>query len=174
MTIKERVASFIKAGPHSMDEWRDFILKVPSVRIKTQDFKGSVLLINFDGSGQWFKPEEWLANYQASILDRTVQEIKRMANTFEKADMRQHLLERLPSEVANLLFPNTKLMFERAMTVAWASVFGAFHSSHAIFTSGEQQMAELACKLLSRYEVDLTEEDVHGILGRALNLTRSE
>jgi hypothetical protein len=173
MTIKEKVAKFIKAGPHTLDEWKDFILTVPSVRIKTQDFKSSVLLINFDGSGQWFKPQEWLANYQANILDRTVQELNRMANVFEKADMCQHLVERLPREVSSSIFPDSKLSSERAMAVAWTSVFGAFRSSIEAFTHGEQQIAELACKLLSRYDVDLTNEDVFRILRRTLDLIRS-
>lgn len=172
MTVKEKVASFVKAGPHSLDEWKDFILKVPSVRIKTQDFKGSVLLINFDGSGQWFKPDEWLANYQASILDRSVQELRRMANTFEKADMRQHLLERLPEEVSKgLIYPDQdSSLSQSVLLVAWISIFGVFRSSMDTFVHNEQQIVELACRLLSRYDTNLTEESVRDTLRRALQV----
>lgn len=74
MVKKAVLAKFIKQGPHSLSEWHDFLPSVTGLRVKGVGSQGAVL-ISLDDSG-WYRPTDWVSNYQQSIRERLDQELK--------------------------------------------------------------------------------------------------
>lgn len=67
MTKKQRLAKFIINNPRAgKDEWAQFIMREPWVRIRTVG-KGQVQ-INLEGASGYIDPISWLANHRAGLI----------------------------------------------------------------------------------------------------------
>lgn len=75
LTANERLASYILQGPHTHREWTEFQRTLPHLMIK--EVSSETVLICTDGKG-WFKPMDWLGNYQNQMIQRYLAERRRL------------------------------------------------------------------------------------------------
>lgn len=75
LTANERLASYILQGPHTHREWTEFQRTLPHLMIK--EVSSETVLICTDGKG-WFKPMDWLGNYQNQMIQRYLAEKRRL------------------------------------------------------------------------------------------------
>lgn len=77
---------------NSIDFWRAAQSAFPSVRFKTADARGKVIMIQLSDRGQWMKPGEWALNHQASIRERMINELRRYLNLVGPAGLENDVL----------------------------------------------------------------------------------
>jgi len=91
---------------NSLDFWRVAQGTFPSVRVKTTDARGSVVVIQLADRGQWMKPREWAFNHQASVRQRTFDELRRYLNLVGPPRLESDVLHFL--QLNNIVLPSTR------------------------------------------------------------------
>lgn len=79
MYWKDEFARMILSGQlKSYTDYSDAMTKFPSLRVKTIDANGRVVVVQFTGKGDWMKPLEWANNHVASLRARYIDSRSRL------------------------------------------------------------------------------------------------
>jgi len=80
MFWKDQLASEILAQSNITKTWLYGLTdRYPSIRVKTLDANGRVLVIQLNGKGEWLKPKEWANIHIANLKQRHVELHQRLS-----------------------------------------------------------------------------------------------
>lgn len=104
-SLREKLASFIMEGKHTILEWTTFQKQMPNLQLKTVSH-GEVL-ISFSNEG-FERPDVWLGNFQARCIERFEAERKKLLIVLPKERQNDILYANFEEEVS-----------ERILTKFW-------------------------------------------------------
>lgn len=96
-SLREKLASFIMEGTHTILEWTTFQKQMPNLQLKTVSH-GEVL-ISFNNEG-FERPEIWLGNFQARCIERFETEKKKLLIVLPKERQNEILYTNLEGDFA--------------------------------------------------------------------------